>query len=353
GWNAAARMGAGILECDVTFTKDGQLVCRHSQCDLHTTTDILLRPELAAKCTQPFEGATDDGPATAKCCTSDITLAEFKTLCGRMDAWNASATTPRDAVAGSGGMPPWRTDLYASCGTVHSHAEFLAIVSGLGLNFTSELKKPEVEMPFNGSYTQQHYARQLVEEYISAGIDARRVFLQSFRLDDILFWNDEYSGTAFAEQAIYLVDSLPTPEATRNATEHLPALAELGVRTVSPTISTLLALNTDRRTSGGTGGALADSGESGDIAEKPLVASEYAKTARRAGLRIMAYSLERSPPASRADSGDQYLGSVAPALGRDGDLFVVVDALWREVGVSGVFTDWPATVAFYAGCMGV
>ena len=28
---AAARMGAGVIECDVTFTKDRELVCRHSQ----------------------------------------------------------------------------------------------------------------------------------------------------------------------------------------------------------------------------------------------------------------------------------------------------------------------------------
>ncbi|HZW87715.1 MAG TPA: glycerophosphodiester phosphodiesterase family protein, partial [Myxococcaceae bacterium] len=28
---AGARMGAGIQECDVTFTKDGELVCRHAQ----------------------------------------------------------------------------------------------------------------------------------------------------------------------------------------------------------------------------------------------------------------------------------------------------------------------------------
>ena len=35
---AGARMGAGVLECDVTFTRDGELVCRHDQCDLHTTT---------------------------------------------------------------------------------------------------------------------------------------------------------------------------------------------------------------------------------------------------------------------------------------------------------------------------
>jgi glycerophosphoryl diester phosphodiesterase len=35
-------MGAGILECDVTFTKDQKLVCRHAQNDLHTTTNILV-----------------------------------------------------------------------------------------------------------------------------------------------------------------------------------------------------------------------------------------------------------------------------------------------------------------------
>lgn len=52
GIMAAYRMGAGIIECDVAFTKDRQLVCRHSQCDLHTTTDILARPALAAKCTR-------------------------------------------------------------------------------------------------------------------------------------------------------------------------------------------------------------------------------------------------------------------------------------------------------------
>src|SRR5262245_1789571 len=38
---AATRMGAGIVECDVTFTRDAALVCRHAQNDLHTTTDIL------------------------------------------------------------------------------------------------------------------------------------------------------------------------------------------------------------------------------------------------------------------------------------------------------------------------
>jgi glycerophosphoryl diester phosphodiesterase len=107
---AAARMGAGIVECDVTFTKDRQLVCRHSQCDLHTTTDILARPELAAKCTTPFSPADPaaDKKAEAMCCTSDITLAEYRTLNGKMDAADPAATT---VEAYMNATPVWRTDL--------------------------------------------------------------------------------------------------------------------------------------------------------------------------------------------------------------------------------------------------
>src|SRR5258705_2304386 len=77
---AAARMGARIIECDVTFTKDPELACRHSQCDLHTTTNILTVPELAVKSSQAFspaDPATGQKPS-ANCCTAVITLAEFR-----------------------------------------------------------------------------------------------------------------------------------------------------------------------------------------------------------------------------------------------------------------------------------
>ena len=43
-YEADARIGAGIVECDITFTQNGGLVCRHSECDLHTTTNIVATP---------------------------------------------------------------------------------------------------------------------------------------------------------------------------------------------------------------------------------------------------------------------------------------------------------------------
>ena len=72
---AAARMGAGIIECDVAFTKDRQLVCRHAQCDLHTTTDILARPDAggemhAARSRRPIRRPAARPPPSAARATS-------------------------------------------------------------------------------------------------------------------------------------------------------------------------------------------------------------------------------------------------------------------------------------------
>jgi glycerophosphoryl diester phosphodiesterase len=106
---AAARMGAGVLECDVTFTSDRALVCRHAQNDLHTSTNILATP-LAATCVQPFTPAAGETPAAAECRTSEITLAEFQTLKGKMDGADTTATT---VEAYMDGTAPFRSDLYS------------------------------------------------------------------------------------------------------------------------------------------------------------------------------------------------------------------------------------------------
>jgi len=36
-----------------------------------------------------------------------------------------------------------------------------------------------------------------------------------------------------------------------------------------------------------------------------------------------------------------------------GDYYEVLDVLAQQAGVTGVFSDWPATVSYYASCMGL
>ena len=338
---AAARQGAGLLECDVTFTQDRQLVCRHSQCDLHTTTDILTRPELAAKCSVPFTPARTDpqtgaviSNAEARCCTSDITLAEFLTLNGKMDAANPEATTVEDYLNGTAN---WRTDLY-SPGTVMSHAQSIELFKALGVKMIPELKAPEVTMPFQGDYTQQDYADQLINDYRTAGVTADKVYPQSFSLEDVLYWID--TAPEFGAQAVLLDDRYSQldnfdpddPTTWQPEMDELPVLAELpdqGVTILAPPLWMLLSLD--------------DTGN--------IVPSAYAQAAREAGLTLFTWTLERSGPLQ--GGGGWYYQSIQKAIDDDSDMLRVLDVLARQVGVKGVFSDWPATVTFYANCRGL
>ncbi len=329
-YRAAARMGAGIIECDVTFTKDRELVCRHSQCDLHTTTNILETP-LAARCSKPFSPADPlaGTRAGAQCCTSDITLAEFKSLKGKMDAANPNATSVAEYLDGT---PAYRTDLYASRGTLLSHRESIELFKSLGVGMTPELKSPSVPMPFEGQYTQQQYAQQMIDEYKAAAVPADKVWVQSFDLGDIRYWLA--NEPAFGAQGVYLdnrYDATPPldPSDSRTFEPSMKTLADTGVKIIGSPITMLLALD----------------------ASGSIVASEYAKQARDAGLDIIAWTLERSGPL--AGGGGFYYQSISDAINNDGDMLTALHVLADKVGVLGVFSDWPATTTFYANCMGL
>jgi len=41
------------------------------------------------------------------------------------------------------------------------------------------------------------------------------------------------------------------------------------------------------------------------------------------------------------------------AIAREGDVMQVLDVFARDVGIMGIFSDWPATVTYYASCMGL
>jgi len=336
---AGARMGAGIQECDVTFTKDRQLVCRHDQCDLHTTTNILLTP-LADRCTQPFSPAQFDADgklvkaASALCCTSDLTVDEFKSLKGKMDAFNPAARTAQEF---QGGTPNWRTDLYSTGATVLTHKESIELLKDLGSKYTPELKganraaKVQVEAVFG---SQAAYAQAMIDDYKAAGISPRKVFAQSFNQDDILYWirNDP----EFGKQAVFLDDA--------NVPAELPSAADLkgyakqGIRIVAPPMWALLTVD----------------------AHGKIVPSQYTRDAKAAGLDIITWTLERSGriveevlPTRGTASPSFYYQTTLDALHNDGDIFTTLDVLARQVGILGIFSDWSGTVSYYASCMGL
>ncbi|KPJ95065.1 MAG: glycerophosphodiester phosphodiesterase [Gammaproteobacteria bacterium SG8_11] len=331
---AAARMGAGILECDVTFTKDKELVCRHSQCDLHTTTNILATP-LAAKCNIPPDYSSDAPFANVQCCTSDITLAEFKMLKGKMDAGNPNAATLQEYLNSTDNA---RTDLYAGeyaggqnlyTGTLLSHAESIALFQSLGAKMTPELKSPSVFMPFNG-FSQEDYAQKMIDEYKAAGVKPEHVWAQSFNYSDVLYWvNNE---PQFGEQAVYLDGRYDDPAFNHtDPATWSPSMMELaadGVNIIAPPMWMLVAVDSANN----------------------IVPSTYAMMAKNAGLDIITWTLERSG-LLRNGGGGWYYQTTNGVIDNEGDTMVMLDVLAQDVGILGIFSDWPATVTYYASCM--
>jgi glycerophosphoryl diester phosphodiesterase len=336
-YEAAARMGAGIIECDVTFTADGELVCRHAQCDLHTTTNILAT-ELAAKCSEPFSPAEYDvdgnlvKPASARCCASDITLAEFKSLKGKMDAADRGARTVEEYL---GGTADWRTDSYATGATLLTHAESIELIRALGAKFTPELKGGNAEDIARVFGSQEEYARKLVLEYKRAGVPAEDVWLQSFNIDDVLFWFNNHRR--FGKQAVYLDGSDPAVTAVNPPVKLLRDLKAAGVNIIAPPLPALLTV------------------KDGQIKRSP-----YAYWLRRLRFDVITWTLERSGrivedvlPTKGTGSPSFYFSTTLDALENDGDIMTTLDVLAQEVGIIGIFSDWPATVTYYANCKGL
>jgi glycerophosphoryl diester phosphodiesterase len=342
-YEAGARMGAGILECDVTFTKDGELVCRHAQCDLHTTTNI-LETDLAKKCRLGFSPAEFDPvtgkrtkAAMARCCATDLTLAEFKSLKGKMDASNPNAKTVQEFL---GGTAIFRTDLYATGATLLSHKESIELIKRLGTKFTPELKGIDrvngmpVVAENNGfgmsGLNQQTYNRKMIQEYIDAGIDPRDVYPQSFNVNDVLQWIKEFPS--YGQQAVYL-DDIPSSFGTPTPTmAQLMALRQAGVNILAPAMPALLTTN----------GA------------NEVVPSLYAERAKKAGFELISWTTERSGRIVEdvLQGGNSfYYQTSLKALENDGDILTNIHVLAQDVGIIGLFSDWPATTTYYASCM--
>jgi glycerophosphoryl diester phosphodiesterase len=241
-----------------------------------------------------------------------------------MDGFNPRAQTPQEFVAGT---PDFRTNLYAgpTSGHLLTHKESIQLFKRLGVKMTPELKAPSVQMPFNG-FTQEAYAQKMIDEYKAEGVPPRNVWPQSFNQQDILYWINHES--AFGRQAVYLDDA--------NTPADLPGFAELvgykqmGINIWAPPTFALLDLDAANR----------------------IVPSQATIDAKAAGLDIITWTLERSGILADGDNGF-YFQTFDSAIKREGDVMKVIDVLAQKVGILGVFSDWPATVTYYANCMGL
>jgi glycerophosphoryl diester phosphodiesterase len=185
---------------------------------------------------------------------------------------------------------------------------------------------------FPDGYTQEDYARQFAQTFVNKGIDPARVWMQSFNPPDIYFWLKEFPQ--FGRQAVYLDESGDSPENYTAAVALLPSIKAKGVNIIAPPFNYLLK-------------------EAGPD-NQTIIPSEYAIAAKAAGLDIITWTFERSGPLSKVKAtGQYYYSSIDDAVHTDGQVYEVLDILVQQVGIKGIFTDWAATVTYYANCFGL
>ncbi len=343
-YEAGALMGAGIVECDVTFTSDGALVCRHAQNDLHTTTNILVSP-YADRCIKPFTPAVLDAnggvtkAASAECRTSELTLDEFRTLRGKMDAAYSAATTPQQY---QGGTAAWRTDLYAGRGTLMTFAESIKLNKSLGVKHTPELKAGDAASIAAVFGSQDRYAQALIDDLRANGVRPKDAYPQSFNPNDVLYW---VRNSAYGDQAVFLVDYNAATDnivlfdttgkqlLTRDEQNaFFKSLRQAGVKIAAPSFNALLSVQGNR-----------------------IVPTVLAKDLRSMGFDLISWSFERTDlRKGAAGVGGYYdFDPTGAVIKKDSDMYKALDVLAKDVKLIGMFSDWPGTVSYYASCMGL
>ena len=243
-----------------------------------------------------------------------------------MDASNPNAP---DVAGFLGGTASFRTDLYVSRGTLLTLGESIALNCKLGVKHTPELKAGNAERIRAVFGSQAGYAQKMIDEFKRAGVNPRDVWPQSFNLDDVLYWMR--NEARFGRQAVYLDDVDPGANIPPLTAEELRQVRAQGVRIFAPPIQALLTVN--------------------ELDE--IVPSQYALDIKRAGLDIITWSFERSDLRRGAAFAGFYwaFDPEGRAVKKDSDMYKALDVLARNVDILGIFSDWPATVSYYASCM--
>src|SRR5262249_6589822 len=109
-------------------------------------------------------------------------------------------------------------------------------------------------------------------------------------------------------------------------------LRKAGVNIVAPAMPALLAVNGDR-----------------------VVPSQLSRDLKDIGFDIITWTFERSDVRQGASKAGFYFDfdPSGAAIKKDSDIYKALDVLAKEVKILGIFSDWPATVSYYASCMGL
>ncbi len=241
---------------------------------------------------------------------------------------NPAATT---AAGYLGGTAAFRTDLYNARGTLLTLRESIALNQRLGVKHTPELKAGNPTRVNQVFGSQGAYAQAMIDEFKRARVNPRDVYAQSFNLADVIYWVTR--EPAFGRQAVYLDDVDPGAGIPRLTLAELQDARRQGVRIFAPPIPALLAVDSNDQ----------------------VVPSQYANDIKAAGLKIITWSFERADlRRGAANAGFYYaFDPQGRAIKKDSDMYLALDVLAQDVGVLGIFSDWPATVSYYASCMGL
>jgi glycerophosphoryl diester phosphodiesterase len=118
-----------------------------------------------------------------------------------------------------------------------------------------------------------------------------------------------------------------------NRADQLKFFAELRkrkVRIIAPAMPALVGVNGNR-----------------------VVPSQLAKDLKSMGFDLITWTFERADLRQGASKAGFYydFDPTGAAIKKDSDMYKALDVLAREVKILGIFSDWPATVTYYANCM--
>jgi len=245
--------------------------------------------------------------------------------------------------------PVGGTDLYNTAVTVPPTGttlvtlrESIRLNKRNGVKHTPELKSGDAATIAKVFGSQERYAQELADVLHEEGVDADDAWPQSFNVNDVLYW---IARTRYGKQAVFLVDYDAVNDNILlfdtngkqlvNRQDQLAFFRELRkrkVNVIAPAMPALLAVSGGR-----------------------VVPSQLAKYLKAMGFDIITWTFERSDlrQGSLASRAGFYwdFDPTASVIKTDGDMYLALDVLARQVGIEGIFSDWPATVTYYANCM--